>query len=348
VLCDPLDALRHNRFHPRVLEPTPPLGGLSTIGSRALNLRQLKYFVKVVETGNMTRAAEQIFVAQPALGMQIRQLEEDLGVALLERHSRGVSPTRAGALLDERARAILALVEDTRREVSACDRDQSETVRLGLTPALMLVIGPELAVAARDRLPKVFLSLAEEMSHRLVDALTRGELDLVLAYDVPDQSAFVRTALLQDDLVLVMPPGRHSPGPVPFAEALEESLAMPEARDTVRELVIRTARDLGLEPKIGYEVRSIAAIKHLVQRGAAAAILPYASIHAEVRAGLLQARPIASPQLRRTLFLARDAGRPPLRNELALTGVIREALVHLSDVLGPLAHALPPRDPSAG
>lgn len=309
-----------------------------------MNLRQLRYFVKVVETGNMTRAAEQLFVAQPALGMQIRQLEEDLGVALLERHSRGVSPTRAGRLLDERARAILALVEETHREVSACDREESETIRLGLTPALMLVIGPELAVAARDRLPKVFLSLAEEMSHRLVDALGRGELDLALAYDVPDHPQFARTALLQDDLVLVMPTGRGPGGPVAFAEALEETLAMPESRDSVHDLVIRTARDLGLEPKIGYEVRSIAAIKHLVERGAAAGILPYASVHAEVRAGTLAARPIVSPHLRRTLFLARAAARPPFRNEVALTGVIRTVLAHPSEVLGPFAHPLPPRE----
>lgn len=310
-----------------------------------MNLRQLRYFVKVIEAGSMTRAAEQLFVAQPALGMQVRQLEEDLGVALVERHSRGITPTRAGALLHERARSILALVEDARREVSACDREESETLRLGLTPALMGVIGPELAVEARDRIPRLFLALAEEMSHRLVEALGRGELDLILAYDVPDAPQFVRTALMQDDLVLATPPGPRRGGPVTFAAALEERLAMPEAGDTVRELVVRSARDLGLEPDIAYEVRSIGAIKHLARRGVAAGILPYASIHEEVRAGSLDAHPIVSPQLRRTLFLARAATRSAFRNELALTGVIREALARLSDVLGPLAHPLPPREP---
>ena len=68
-----------------------------------MNLRQLRYFVSVVEAGNMTRAAEQLHVAQTALGMQIRQIEEDLGVALLVRHSRGVEPTKAGSLLHARA-----------------------------------------------------------------------------------------------------------------------------------------------------------------------------------------------------------------------------------------------------
>ncbi|MGE0315144.1 MAG: LysR substrate-binding domain-containing protein [Lautropia sp.] len=209
----------------------------------------------------------------------------------------------------------------------------------------MGVIGPELAVDARDRIPHLFLGLVEEMSHRLVEALRRGELDLILAYDVPDAPQFARTALMQDDLVLATPPGPRRGEPVAFAAALEERIAMPEAGDSVRELVVRTARDLGLDLDIGYEVRSIGAIKRLVQRGAAAGILPYASIHEEVCDGSLDARPIVAPQLRRTLFLARAASQAPFRNELALTSVVRDALGRLSDVLGPLAHPLLPREP---
>ena len=225
-----------------------------------MNLRQLKYFVSVVELGNMTRAAESLFVAQPALGMQIRQLEEELGVVLLVRHSRGVEPTSAGALLHARALAILKLVDETRQEVSAHDREGSEAVRLGLTPMLMMVIGPELVVRIRDCVPQVFLSLVEEMSHVLVDSLARGEIDLALAYDVPDLPHLARTELLREDLVLVSLPASGS-GPLPasrsgrpiaFAEAMEESLALPESRDTVRDLVVRTAHELGLEPKIAF------------------------------------------------------------------------------------------------
>ncbi len=123
-----------------------------------MNLRQLRYFVKIVELGSMTRAAEQLHVAQPALGMQIRQLEESLGVALLRRHSRGVDPTPAGVRLHERAIEILALVERTAKEVAGSDVDRSESIRLGLTPALMPILGPEIAVQARERTPQVFLT----------------------------------------------------------------------------------------------------------------------------------------------------------------------------------------------
>src|SRR3982751_4338470 len=109
-----------------------------------MNLRQLRYFVKIVELGNMTRAAESLYVAQPALGMQVRQLEEDLGVTLLIRHSRGVEPTPAGRLLHTRAIEILALVDRAREEVAAHDDQGGEAIRLGLTPMLMLVIGPDI------------------------------------------------------------------------------------------------------------------------------------------------------------------------------------------------------------
>src|SRR3954452_16793686 len=305
-----------------------------------MNLRQLRYFVSVVEAGNMTRAAEQLHVAQTALGMQIRQIEEDLGVALLVRHSRGVEPTKAGSLLHARALTILKLVEETRKEVSACERDESEAIRLGITPALMLTAGTELALTVREHLPQVLLSIVEAMSHVLVDTLSRGEVDFILCYDVPDLPHLSRTALLQDDLVLVTLPGPRKGEPVAFVDVLEESLAMPEAGDTVRTVASRTARELGLELKIAYEGRSISAMKSLVIRGAASSILPYFSVLDEVQSGKLDARPIIMPSLRRTLFLASSKQSGRFRNEAGLTGAVRASLQGLLDALGPLAHPL--------
>jgi LysR family transcriptional regulator, nitrogen assimilation regulatory protein len=306
-----------------------------------MNLRQLRYFVRVVETGSMTRAAEQLHVAQTALGMQIRQIEEDLGVSLLARHSRGVEPTKAGRLLHERANAILKMVEQARRDVAACECEESETIRLGITPALMLSIGTELTVTVRQQLPQVFLSMAEAMSHVLIDMLARQEVDFILCYDVPDRPNLVRTALLQDDLVLASLPGPRQAGePVAFVDMLDDTLAMPEAGDTVRAVVARTAQELGLEFTVAYELRSVAAMKNLVMRGAASSVLPYFSIAEEVKAGKIDARPIVTPALRRTLFLAYAKSAGPFRNEAGLTGAVRSSLTGLLEVLGPLAQPL--------
>jgi LysR family nitrogen assimilation transcriptional regulator len=305
-----------------------------------MNLRQLKYFVCVIDAGNMTRAAEQLHVAQTALGMQMRQLEEDLGIALLVRHSRGVEPTKAGKLLYARALDILKLVEEARQEVSAAEREDSEAIRFGITPALMLTAGTELALIVRQNVPQVLLSIVEAMSHVLIDSLTRGDVDYILCYDVPDLPQLSRTALLQDDLVLVTQPGPRKGESIAFVDALDESLAMPEPGDSIRIVATRTARDLGLELKVAYEVRSISAMKSLVARGAASSILPYFAVIEEVKAGTLDARPIIMPALRRTLFLASSKQRGPFRNEAGLIGAVRASLQGLLDELGPLAQPL--------
>jgi len=305
-----------------------------------MNLRQLRYFVSVIDAGNMTRAAERLHVAQTALGMQIRQLEEGLGMSLLVRHSRGVEPTKSGALLYQRARAILTQVEETRQALAECERVDTETIRLGITPALMLGIGAELALAVREHLPQVFLSMLEAMSHVLVTVLRQGEADFVLCYDVPDLPGIARLALSQDELVLVSTPGVGESGTISFVDAIARPLAMPEKGDTVREAVTRVARELGLELSVAYEVRSVSAMKSLVGHGAAASILPLFSVMDEVRNGTLVARPIVRPPVMRTLFLASSSERAPFRNQQALTDAIQSAVQGLLDRLGPLGHPL--------
>lgn len=305
-----------------------------------MNLRQLRYFVGVVDAGNMTRAAEQLHVAQTALSMQIRQLEESLGIALLTRHSRGVEPTKSGALLHQRAIEILRLVERTEAEIGSADREASEPIRLGMTPALMPFVGPDLVLHVREHLPQVLLGLVEEMSHVLIEQLSQGVVDFILCYDVPDLPSFSRLALLQDDLVLAMQPAEKQGLPIALVDAMDETLAMPEEGDSVRRAVAKAAAELGLELKVTYEIRSISAMRALAARGAASCILPYASLVEDVRNGKLDARPITMPPIQRTLFLASSKQRGPIVNEAGLTGAVRSSLTPLIDALGPLGRPL--------
>jgi LysR family nitrogen assimilation transcriptional regulator len=305
-----------------------------------MNLRQLKYFLSVVETGNMTRAAEQLHVAQTALGMQIKQLEESLGVTLLVRHSRGVEPTKAGSLLRERAIEILNLIEQTRKDITAGNRGETEAIRLGITPALMLIVGTEIALTVRERLPQVSLSIAEAMSHVLTETLARGETDFILCYDVPDLPQLSRMPILQDDLVLVTLPTDARRRPISFAEVLEQNLAMPEEGDTVRTAATNAARKLGRELRIAHEVRSVSAMKSLVSRGAAVSILPYFAVIDEVRDGKLDARQIVDPSIRRTLYLSTSRQRVQFKNADALTAAIRSSLGIVIEALGPLARPI--------
>jgi LysR family transcriptional regulator, nitrogen assimilation regulatory protein len=306
----------------------------------SVNLRQLKYFIGVVDAGNMTRAAEALNVAQTALSMQMRQLEEDLGIQLLVRHSRGIEPTDAGKVLHARALAILKQVDDARREVRAMSQSVNERVRFGITPALMVAIGADLIERVQETLPQVSFSLMEAMSHVLVENMLRGDLEYALCYDAPDLSQLSRTAFLQEDLVFVTLPS-HQPGEtIALVSVLDETLAMPDAADTVRMAMAKSARDLGLELEVTYEVRSVAAMKNLTLKGIASCVLPFGSVVDEVRSGQLKAHRIVMPPIRRTLYLASAAQRPVLRCDAAIVAEVRSSLAGLLDVLGPLAHPL--------
>jgi len=308
----------------------------------AINFRQLRYFAKIVEAGNITRAAEQLYVAQPALGLQIRTLEQDLGVPLLIRHSRGVTPTQAGQLLYERACDILRSVEDARKAVSGFSSPGHESVAVGLTPSVMHLAGQWMLVGAREAMPNVQMSVVEEMSYVLVDALEREEIDVAFAYSVPERPGLVRLPILEEELIFVsVPDSGDADKPIEFEEALRRPLALARDRDVLRSVIVSAAEERALVPNIAYEASSIVAMKKLVASGAAASIMPFGSAADELDRGVLQSRRIVNPPLRRTLYLVRASRRGRLNNEKVFLEFARTALLRMADALGPLVRKLP-------
>ena len=311
----------------------------------AINLRQLRYFARIVEAGNITRAAEQLFVAQPALGLQIRQLEQDLDVSLLERHSRGVSPTKAGRILYEWACEILRQVDEAERQVVAAGRQEHESVVLGLTNGVMTLIGRDMVVATREQMPGVRLSLIEEMSGVLMDALEREEVDIALAYDVHERPGLLRVPLLEEELVFVCAPQRAPKAdPVDFADIVGLTLALPGRRDVVRRQLQDTAKRLALAPNVALDVSSISAIKDLVAHDDAATIMPYATVVDDLESGRLIGRRIANPTLKRNLYLARSLRRAPIKHEDALLDLLGTMVDQFCKRMGLLVTKLPTLD----
>jgi len=305
-----------------------------------MDLRQLECFVRVVELGSMTRAAAALNVAQPALGARIKKLEEEVGGALLIRHSRGVTATAAGAELLERAKVILKLVNEARIEIIRQAGSAVRPLRLGMTPSLMNIIGPYIADRAVQELPRLKLSLSEDMSHILASSLRREEVDLILAYDVPDETAFWRLPLYREDLVFVTTAARAAEGSIAFTRVLDEVLILPERHDSVRALIERTAAFLGGNVRVGQEIRSISGIKAMILRGVGAGVLPYATVMDDVRDGLLAIRPIDSPELRRILFLAGIRNEASSQDVGQISKLIQDAIELLASAMGPLGRRL--------
>ena len=289
----------------------------------------------------MTAAAEQLKVAQPALGVQIRQLESELGLDLLVRHSRGVTPTQAGTLLFERARRIIADVEATQRELQALNSAGSDHLVLGVPPSLMLLLGPDILIDAQRELPGVSLSLVEERSVVLLEALDRGQIDVSFAWNVGDRADLTRTALLEEDLLLVTPPdATTASGPVSFAEALAHDLVIAGERGVIRNIVQGEARRLGLTLRLAFEVHSVSSMKALIGRRGGATIMPYSLAPQELSTGAFVARRIERPTITRTLYLVRAARHAPFAHGQAIESFLMGLAAKALDAMGPYARTL--------
>lgn len=169
-----------------------------------MEVDQLRYFLRVAERGNFTRAAEELHLSQPALSRSIQKLEEELGQPVFERKTRSVALTDAGTLLQARARQILALIEDTKAEIS--DDGRSGQIRIGAIPTIAPYFLPDLLRQFSNEFPAASIIVQEDTTDHLLKRCTQGEIDLaILALPVPAKYLEVEE-LFQEELLLVLPP----------------------------------------------------------------------------------------------------------------------------------------------
>jgi LysR family nitrogen assimilation transcriptional regulator len=277
----------------------------------------------------------------------MRLLEAELGVDLLQRHSRGVRTTQTGDLLYRRALPILQDLESLRHEIMALGAGRQESLILGVTPGIANVLGSGLLVQARDAVPTVHISLVEEMSYVLADAVMRADVDLALAYEVGDKPALRSTALLQEELVFVSKPSspfsqcdEGGAAEITLAQAVSHPLVLADGRDPVRRLIEREAGRLACVFSVAYEASSISTMKNIILHGEAAGILPRGTVMAELRSGALRMRRIVKPTLCRRLYLIERAQRQPLQAESAVLAFINAMVDQFAREQGDLVHDL--------
>lgn len=235
--------------------------------------------------------------------MQIRNLEEELGVTLLERHSRGVTATPAGEVLNRYADDVISLLNEARQAMRPFQGGTDVQVSLGLTPSIMRLVGDDILVELAKTIPAVSLRLVEEFSFVLMRLLQQGELTAALTFAPDDDPAFVRMPLLEEELCYLVAADLAPPeDTISFRQVLTADLALTGRDDAVFRLVDGIARSLSMELKVAYEVQSIRAVKNLVAKGIAATIMPYGAAEGELRSGVLKARLIVAPSVIRTLF----------------------------------------------
>lgn len=294
-----------------------------------MDFRQLANFVKVLKLKSLSRAADQLGIGQPALGMQIRALEEEFGQQLVTRHSRGVDPTEAGLLLLDHARPILQAVEEARRALIELNEPRGR-VALGMVPPANALLLGEIVQSATADIPNVTLNIVEELTTSLIAGLQSGELDLACIYGQDNIRGLVVEPLVADFLCFVtIDPGCAGVDVIPFKTIARLDLILPAGPNLLRQRLEAVARETGLTIEPVLEVQSEAIVKDLVEQGVGHTILPFNSVRRAVERGSLKCVRIVEPSLPSTMCLAHRDGRPLSRaSEAVRTIVLAVSRIH--------------------
>lgn len=252
-----------------------------------MELRQLRYFVKVVEVGSISRAALDLDLVQSALSQQITRLEGELSTRLLKRSPQGVTPTEAGVAFFREAQLTLRHAEQAVR--SAKQARLTGTVSVGLAPTTAAVLGLPLMHAMRERYPDVRLHMVESMSGHLSDMLNARQLDLAVLFDSPiSASQHLQSArrwsvwpLVEEDIFLIAArPTRpaKSPQSLCMADLAQEPLILPTGPHGLRSTLNAAFARANVTPQVILEIDSLSMLMEAVKAGLGGTLQPWAAV----------------------------------------------------------------------
>jgi LysR family nitrogen assimilation transcriptional regulator len=304
-----------------------------------MDIRQLRYFIAIVEQGSFSRAAQILHIAQPALSLHVRNIEADLGTQLLLRSPQGVVPTEAGEILLRNARIILDQLVVAEEEIRGHRNDPSGVVRLGLPGTVSEILSVPLITEARRRYPKIQLRIAEAMSGFVLEWMRDARIDLAVIYRKVSDAGLATVELLEEELVffaprrglgeeIALPP---SGKPLRLADVAGLPMILPGEDHGLRSLLDQHARAARVEMNVSIEVDSYSNIKELVAAGFGCSVLPLNAVSREVQAGSLRSWSITDPPIRRSVHLALSVERPMTNAVAAIRDLVRELLHELSE-----------------
>jgi LysR family transcriptional regulator, transcription activator of glutamate synthase operon len=270
-----------------------------------MELRQLYYFVKVAKREHVTRAAEELHVAQSAVSRQIHQLEEQLGVKLFLQKGRNLQLTPVGQLFLKRAESIIADLERAIIEIHEFIDPERGEIRLGFPHSLGTHLIPKVVAMFRKAHPNVRFRFKQGMYPSLIQDIVKGEVDLAFISPIPENEEYIcGNVVLTEKLYAILPPGH------PLAEA--ESIELHQLKDeqfvlfregySLRPIVWDACQQAGFTPKIAFESEETDTIRGLVAAGMGVSLLPEMAL---TQSGPLQPAKVAinNPEVTRTIGL---------------------------------------------
>lgn len=295
-----------------------------------MDIRQLRYFVSIVDFGSLGKAAEKLFVAQPSLSQQMARLEDELGVALLLRSNHGVTPTAEGDALYRHARTILRQMEQLKQEVTKGAGAESGTVAIGLPTTMASVLAVPLLERIQDRYPGIRVQFFETMSGYLNELMVNGRLDLGILFRESDTPGITAVPVLDETLYLLGEPGGEiSPRSTTCALAKLDGIPMvaPGASNGLRLLLERTFLREKVRLNIVADIDSLPSMILIAHSGRACTILPGSAVAQWDKSRMPKIRKIVDPMIRRPASICWPNGVPIHSATIA----VRDTLIGLID-----------------
>jgi len=272
-----------------------------------MDFYQLSYFRKVAETGSVSRAADELFITQPAVSKQIKALEDELGERLFDRLGKRVFLTRAGEVLYSHADRILRSVADAKTAVRDMAEDCSGELLIGTSDHISLHRLPGLLKKYITTFPKVNLKLRCHRSETILEMVSRNAVDLGVVTLPPLPGNLISRTIWADPMSLVFPKGHplrdlHA---VRLRDVTGYGMILPESDTTTRKAIDLAFAKKNLTPNVTMEVAYIETIKGLVKAGLGISVLPDKAVEQEVKAGNLIRAQVADAVFTRNLGVIR-------------------------------------------
>jgi LysR family nitrogen assimilation transcriptional regulator len=278
-----------------------------------MDIRHLRSFLKIVETGSLTRAAVSIGISQPSLSQQMLRLEDEVGLSLFRRSARGIALTEAGRLFEEHARRIVRNAELAVEDVRQYAAEATGEVVLGVPYSVSKIAGAALAKAFLDHAPNVSFRLVEAMTGQIFGWLDTNRIDLGILFDPPPLKHFIARRLVHEEMYLVGPAGIFGALDAPPEVAVQDlaglDLILPARYHGLRQHVDHIAARHGISLTVRLEIDAMMHVGPLVAQGVGYSIVPLPVIAEMLQAGQVSIARLSGRAGRRSLCLVRNSNQ---------------------------------------
>jgi DNA-binding transcriptional LysR family regulator len=290
-----------------------------------MDFRQIRTFRSVAELGSLSKAADKLRIAQPALSRQIKLLEHELRTELFTRSGRGMVLTEAGRILLSRTAGIVRQIDQIRDDIQSAAGAPSGRVVLGLVPTVSCVLSTRLAQRTVETYPGISLCIVESYSGHLIEWLHRGEMDLAIIYGPSADLHLNLQSLGRDQIVAVGPRGSGlaRKKEVGMDWLLRQRLVLPSHSHGLRALIERAAAKKKLQLDVQLEADSFRVLTSLVEAGLGYTLLPPSSVRGEIRERRLETATISGQAPMRELLIASPLDHPDSTATSVITALLR-------------------------